>query len=68
MMKVIKTEVVLQRGCCDSICLTVDMPSPYLCDEDTDVKLCLAFNSSPNCGIEYVRKNFGIEPVVYKVS
>ena len=67
-MKILKATVVVQSGHGDNVSLTTDLPSPYMCDEGTGVPLYLNFQCAKNQGADYVRKHFGIESDIVKVS
>lgn len=67
-MKILNVTVVIRSGYNDNISMETDLPSPYLCDRDTDAKLFLGFDCAKGRGIEYVRAHFGIEPEVIEVS
>lgn len=61
MFKVIKVLVLLNDGA-DDIILSTDLPPsmPNISNQN----LIVQFNTQKDTGVEYVRKNFGIEPEV----
>jgi hypothetical protein len=56
--------VVLLSDFADSVALHTDLPStmPAICSQP----LILKFEVEHNCGVDYVRKHFGIEPTMIK--
>jgi len=68
-MKITKVSVVSRSGYNDNVCLVTDLPSPFLCDRGSDVKLTLHFECGRNNGIAYVKECFpDIVPEHIKVS
>ena len=61
-MKVVKATVIVKKGCPDKVCLTFDLPSPFLCDKEANAPLFLSFTCSSHYGTTYVKKYFKIEP------
>jgi hypothetical protein len=60
-IKVCKATVLLDNGT-DLIILATNLPSPMPCIDSGSAKLEL--RTQKDCGIEYVRKNFGLEPEI----
>lgn len=60
-LSISKATVLLGNGT-DLIILTTNLPSPMPCIDSSPAKLEL--RTQKDCGIDYVRKNFGIEPEV----
>ncbi len=59
---ILKATVVLREGT-DHISLYTDLPSPFPPEVD-DGPLCLTFQTRYGTGVEYVRKNFSVEPEI----
>lgn len=60
-MNIMKATVIL-RNTTDKIFLTTDLPSAL--PKVTQDNLCVSFEAEYDTGIEYVRKEFNIEPEV----
>lgn len=62
-MLITRVSVVLRDNAADLISVYTDFPSPFPPTVD-DSPLSLTFQAAKGTGVEYVRKNFGIEPEV----
>lgn len=62
-MNILSATVIVGMGA-DNVSLKTDLPSPITCFPEE--KLMLKFEATTGTGIEYVKKNFGIEPNVIK--
>ncbi len=64
-MKISKI-VILQRSGTDLISIFTDLPSPYPQEVGDGLPLVINFETTKGWGVDYVKKNFGIEPEVIK--
>lgn len=63
-MKITKAMVLLTSAC-DKVFLYTDFPCPYVrAFLPSQEPLMVSFDATYDTGIEYVRKNFGIEPEI----